>query len=62
MSLVFGGVFLTSDKYTSKYDNIDVEQILHSKRLLMNYVNCLLDKGPCSPEGRELKGELISSK
>nr|UYB94428.1 chemosensory protein 4 [Lytta caraganae] len=42
-------------KYTNKYDNIDVDRILASKRLLMAYVNCLLDKGPCSPEGRELK-------
>jgi hypothetical protein len=42
-------------KYTSKYDNIDVERILHSKRLLLNYINCLLDKGSCSPDGRELK-------
>nr|AWT23363.1 CSP2 [Hycleus phaleratus] len=42
-------------QYTAKYDNIDVDRILHSKRLLLAYVNCLLDKGPCSPEGRELK-------
>ncbi|XP_063908509.1 ejaculatory bulb-specific protein 3-like [Zophobas morio] len=42
-------------KYTTRYDNIDVERILHSKRLLLNYINCLLDKGSCSPEGRDLK-------
>ncbi|EFA07564.2 chemosensory protein 5 isoform X1 [Tribolium castaneum] len=43
------------DKYTTRYDNVDVDRILHSKRLLLNYINCLLEKGPCSPEGRELK-------
>jgi hypothetical protein len=46
-------------KYTTKYDNIDVERILHSKRLLMNYINCLLEKGSCSPEGRELKSKYL---
>lgn len=51
------------DKYTTKYDNIDVDRIVASRRLLQNYVNCLLDKGPCTPEGKELKSkclELIS--
>lgn len=44
-------------KYTTKYDNIDVDRILSSKRLLQNYMNCLLDKGPCTAEGKELKGK-----
>ncbi|XP_044264421.1 ejaculatory bulb-specific protein 3-like [Tribolium madens] len=43
------------NKYTTRYDNVDVDRILHSKRLLLNYINCLLEKGSCSPEGRELK-------
>nr|AMP19499.1 chemosensory protein 4 [Tomicus yunnanensis] len=41
--------------YTTKYDNIDIDQILASNRLLKNYVNCLLDKGSCTQEGKELK-------
>lgn len=45
------------DKYTTRYDNIDIDRILHSKRLLQNYVNCLLDKGPCTAEGKELKSK-----
>lgn len=43
--------------YTTKYDNIDVDAILASNRLLKNYVNCLLDKGPCTNEGKELKSK-----
>ncbi|XP_061396800.1 ejaculatory bulb-specific protein 3-like [Musca vetustissima] len=43
------------DKYTTKYDNIDVDNILKSERLLNNYLNCLMDKGSCTPEGAELK-------
>jgi hypothetical protein len=43
------------EKYTTKYDNINVDEILASDRLVENYVKCLLDKGRCTPEGAELK-------
>nr|QUP79548.1 chemosensory protein 2 [Monochamus saltuarius] len=43
------------EKYTTKYDNVDLDEIIKSDRLLKNYVNCLLDKGNCSPDGTELK-------
>jgi len=46
------------DKYTTRYDNIDIDAILKSERLLRNYFNCLMDKGPCTREGLELKSEL----
>ncbi|XP_066152087.1 LOW QUALITY PROTEIN: ejaculatory bulb-specific protein 3-like, partial [Euwallacea fornicatus] len=46
------------DQYTSKYDNVDVDQISHSDRLLSNYINCLLDKENCSPDAIELKKNL----
>ncbi|KAJ8983039.1 hypothetical protein NQ317_013244, partial [Molorchus minor] len=42
-------------KYTTKYDNVDLDEIIKSDRLLKNYVNCLLDKGKCTPDGAELK-------
>ncbi|KAH1007301.1 hypothetical protein HUJ04_004556, partial [Dendroctonus ponderosae] len=45
----------SAQTYTTKYDNIDIDQILASNRLLKNYVNCLLDKGGCTQEGKELK-------
>ncbi|XP_075216523.1 ejaculatory bulb-specific protein 3-like [Lycorma delicatula] len=41
--------------YTSKYDNINLDEILDSKRLVSNYVQCLLGNKACSPEGSELK-------
>ncbi|XP_046434865.1 allergen Tha p 1-like [Neodiprion fabricii] len=44
--------------YTTKYDNIDLDQILKSSRLLQNYVNCLLEVGNCTPDGKELKNLL----
>lgn len=45
------------DTYTTKYDGIDLDEILTSDRLLTGYVNCLLDKGPCTPDGKELKSK-----
>lgn len=45
--------------YTTKYDNIDIENIIKNERLLNNYVGCLLDKNPCSPEGSELKSKFF---
>ncbi|KAK9878523.1 hypothetical protein WA026_022421 [Henosepilachna vigintioctopunctata] len=46
------------ETYSSKYDNVDVDAILASTRLLRNYVNCLLDKISCTPEGQFLKQHL----
>ncbi|XP_053692442.1 uncharacterized protein LOC128740893 [Sabethes cyaneus] len=43
------------DKYTTKYDSIDVDEILKSDRLFSNYFKCLMDEGACTPEGNELK-------
>ncbi|EFA07422.1 chemosensory protein 12 precursor [Tribolium castaneum] len=54
-------VVFAADKYTTKYDNIDLNQILKSDRLLKNYVNCLLDRGKCSPDGQELKNNLADA-
>ncbi|XP_075169929.1 ejaculatory bulb-specific protein 3-like isoform X2 [Haematobia irritans] len=46
------------EKYTTKYDNVDVDEILKSDRLFKNYYNCLIDKGKCTPDARELKKTL----
>lgn len=43
--------------YTTKYDNIDLDEIIHNDRLLKSYVDCLLDKGRCTPDGLELKSK-----
>jgi hypothetical protein len=49
--------FRRDEKYTTKYDNINLDEILESDRLLDNYIKCLLEKGKCTPEGSELKCE-----
>jgi hypothetical protein len=43
------------EQYTTKYDNINIDEILASDRLVNNYIKCLLDQGRCTPEGAELK-------
>lgn len=41
--------------YETKYDNIDLDEILKNDRLRKNYVKCLVNDGPCTPDGQELK-------
>ncbi|KAJ8983040.1 hypothetical protein NQ317_013245 [Molorchus minor] len=43
------------EKFTNRYDNVDLENILQNDRLLKNYVYCLLDKGRCTTDASELK-------
>ncbi|CAK1584486.1 unnamed protein product [Parnassius mnemosyne] len=48
----------TSEKYTSRYDDLNIEDVLTNRRFLVSYIRCLLDIGKCSPEGRELKSHI----
>lgn len=48
---------VSADKYTTKYDNVDLDNIIKSDRLMKNYVNCLLERGKCTPDGEELKSK-----
>lgn len=45
-------------KYDIKYDNIDIDELLKSERLLTNYIKCLMEEGSCTEDGRELKETL----
>nr|APC94217.1 chemosensory protein 4 [Pyrrhalta maculicollis] len=46
------------DKYTTKFDNVNLDEILKSDRLLKNYVDCVMDRGKCTPDGKELKDHI----
>nr|ARM20142.1 chemosensory protein [Galeruca daurica] len=50
-----------NEKYTTKYDNVDVDKILQSDRLLRNYIDCLLGKTQCTKDGQELKNVLTDA-
>ncbi|KAK7865716.1 hypothetical protein R5R35_005510 [Gryllus longicercus] len=45
------------DKYTDKWDNIDLDEILANDRLRNKYVECLLadNDSHCTPDGKELR-------
>ncbi|CAG5049061.1 unnamed protein product [Parnassius apollo] len=47
-----------AEKYSSKYDNFDVDTLTENDRLLKSYVNCFLDKGRCTAEGSDFKKAL----
>nr|AWW17227.1 chemosensory protein 3 [Riptortus pedestris] len=53
--LVAALVAADEGKFTTKYDNVNVDEVLHNQRLLENYLKCLLDEGKCTPDGQELK-------
>nr|UNG39403.1 chemosensory protein 9 [Apocheima cinerarius] len=49
---------VVAEKYTDKYDNINLQEILENKRLLLAYIDCIMERGKCTPEGKELKDNL----
>lgn len=40
---------------TDRLDAINMDMVLKNTRLVNNFVKCMLDKGPCTAEGREMK-------
>lgn len=52
--LIFVTIF-TVNAQRNKIDNVDVEMVLKNDRILNSYIKCILDKGPCTNEGKELK-------
>ncbi|KYN28721.1 PREDICTED: ejaculatory bulb-specific protein 3-like [Trachymyrmex cornetzi] len=56
-SIAFSGLVSGKEYYSDTY-NVDVDAIINSDRLLNQYVNCFLDKGPCTADGRSLKNIL----
>ena len=60
MCVALVAVCSADEKYTTKFDNVDVDQILSNERLLKPYLNCLLKDDRCTPDARELKRESIA--
>nr|QHN69075.1 chemosensory protein 3 [Sirex noctilio]QHN69082.1 chemosensory protein 3 [Sirex nitobei] len=50
-----GYLWPKQDTYTTRWDKVNVDDILDSKRLLQYYFNCLMSRGPCPPDGQELR-------
>lgn len=49
-------------QYTTKYDDIDIDAVIRSERLTNNYVGCLLETRPCTPDAAELKSKCEENK
>ncbi|XP_074110103.1 ejaculatory bulb-specific protein 3-like [Cotesia typhae] len=47
-----------AEAYMTRWDKLNLDLVLENKKLLHNYYNCLMNKGPCPPDGRELKRAL----
>ncbi|XP_076765717.1 chemosensory protein 1 [Xylocopa sonorina] len=50
-------VFADEEKYTSKYDYINVDEVLANPKLRNQYFDCFMESGPCStPDAKFFKG------
>ncbi|CAH0550950.1 unnamed protein product [Brassicogethes aeneus] len=59
--LVFNCLLISvfgQNSITSRLDKLDINYVLSTGRILDNYLKCIMDKGPCTVEGRELKGAI----
>ncbi|XP_033228918.1 ejaculatory bulb-specific protein 3-like [Belonocnema kinseyi] len=57
---IFGYLWPRRNTYMTRWDKVNLDEILDSKRLLQHYFNCLMSRGPCPPDGMELKSEFSS--
>lgn len=56
--LIVAATAAPQSSYTTKYDGVNLDEILKSDRLLNNYFKCLMETGKCTPDGNELKRTL----
>lgn len=61
MVLLLGVVstVVLAQNYPNKFDQVNIETVLQNDRVLTNYIKCLLDKGACTREGRDLKSKYL---
>ena len=58
--MVLVAVTYAAEQYTTKHDNLDIDKILNNNRILTNYIKCIMEQGPCTPEGRELRSKFFT--
>ena len=56
-TLVASLIIVEAQVNSDRLDSVNIDEVLANKRLLQAYIKCTLDKGRCTPEGRELKSE-----
>ncbi|XP_073973297.1 ejaculatory bulb-specific protein 3-like [Rhodnius prolixus] len=55
LALLTVGCVWTASTYTTKYDNIDLDEILNNQRIYKKYFDCLVHNAKCTPDGKELR-------
>ena len=43
------------EHYTDRYDTVNLDEILENRAILVSYINCVLEKGKCTPDAKELR-------
>ncbi|KAJ2948460.1 hypothetical protein O0L34_g7709 [Tuta absoluta] len=51
----------SQETYEDRYDDIDIDEIISNRRLLLPYIKCMLDQGRCTAEGKFLKSHVTDA-
>ncbi|XP_028174961.1 uncharacterized protein LOC114363442 [Ostrinia furnacalis] len=53
--LALAVVACTSAQHYNRYDNFNADSIIQNERILLAYYKCVMDKGPCTKDGKNFK-------
>ncbi len=59
VALLGGSVSAQSTQQRQALENIDVDNVLQNKKLVDGYIRCVTEKGRCSKDGEDLKGNFF---
>ncbi|GBP07805.1 Ejaculatory bulb-specific protein 3 [Eumeta japonica] len=48
-------VALAATQHHQRYDNFNADLIIQNERVLLAYYKCVMDKGPCTKDGKHFK-------
>ncbi|XP_013137237.1 PREDICTED: ejaculatory bulb-specific protein 3-like [Papilio polytes] len=45
----------SQQQYVNRYDNFNADSIIQNERILLAYYKCVMEKGPCTKDGKNFK-------
>nr|QKK82646.1 chemosensory protein [Histia rhodope] len=45
----------TRRQYNNRYENFNADSIIANERIMLAYYKCVMDKGPCTKDGKNFK-------
>nr|ANA75019.1 putative chemosensory protein 1 [Ectropis obliqua] len=48
-------VVVSAQQYPNRYENFNTDAIIQNERILLAYYKCVMDKGPCTKDGKNFK-------